>query len=86
MNEFLEKIKLILNDEFDDFLNCYEGENFRGLRVNTLKTSFEELNKIIGFDLKKTPFCKNGAYMIQLPKIWQFSPNGQERSSGRIKT
>ena len=63
MNEFLEKIKLILNDEFDDFLKCYEGENFRGLRVNTLKTSFEELNKIIGFDLKKTPFCKNGAYI-----------------------
>lgn len=63
MNEFLEKIKLILNDEFDDFLKCYEGEIFRGLRVNTLKTSFEELNKIIGFDLKKTPFCKNGAYI-----------------------
>lgn len=63
MNEFLEKIKLILNDEFEDFLKCYEGESFRGLRANTLKISFEELKDIIGFDLKKTPFCKNGGYI-----------------------
>lgn len=63
MNEFLQRIKLTLNNEFDDFLKCYEGENFRGLRVNTLKTTFEELEKHIGFELKRTPFCSNGSYI-----------------------
>lgn len=63
MDKFLEKIKLILNDEFEDFLKCYEGDNFRGLRVNTLKSSFEKLNTLLDFDLEQTPFCKNGAYI-----------------------
>ncbi|MCH5300305.1 MAG: RsmB/NOP family class I SAM-dependent RNA methyltransferase [Ruminococcus sp.] len=63
MNEFFTKIKEILNDEFEDFLKCYNGDNFRGLRVNTLKISFEELKDIIGFELVNTPFCKSGAYI-----------------------
>lgn len=63
MDKFLEKIKLILNDEFEDFLKCYESDNFRGLRVNTLKSSFEKLNALLDFDLEKTPFCENGAYI-----------------------
>lgn len=79
MNEFLIRIKEILNDEFDDFLKCYNGDNFKGLRVNTLKSSFEELKRFIGFELKKTPFCKNGAY---IPKEVQSLGNNPLHHAG----
>ena len=72
MENFLIKMKTLLGDEYEDFLKCCEGENYRGLRVNTLKYTFEKLNSALGFQLRKTPFCKNGAYrrrILLLPAI-----------------
>ena len=37
MNEFLSRMQALLGDEYPAFLRYYEGENFRGLRLNTLK-------------------------------------------------
>lgn len=63
MQEFLDRMKALLGDEYNSFLEYYEGENFRGLRVNTLKCSVEKLKSIIGFELKPTPFCSEGFYI-----------------------
>ncbi len=63
MNEFLDRMKALLGDEYNSFLEYYEGENFRGLRVNTLKCSVEKLKNLIGFELKPTPFCAEGFYI-----------------------
>ena len=63
MNEFLDRMKALLGDEYNSFLEYYEGENYRGLRVNTLKCSVEKLKKLIGFELKPTPFCAEGFYI-----------------------
>lgn len=63
MENFLIKMQTLLGDEYEDFLKCCEGENYRGLRVNTLKYTFEKLNSALGFQLRKTPFFKNGAYL-----------------------
>ena len=51
MNIFLDKMKALLGDEFDDFLKFYNssGEHYRGLRVNTLKCSVEKLEKLLDF-------------------------------------
>lgn len=59
MNIFLDKMKALLGDEFDDFLKFYNssGEHYRGLRVNTLKCSVEKLEKLLDFDLKSAPFA-----------------------------
>ncbi len=65
MEIFLEKIKSLLGDDYENFLKCCQGENFRGLRSNPLKISFEELSGLLDFNLKKMPFCKNGAYLPQ---------------------
>ncbi len=64
MEIFLDRMKSLLGDEFDEFLNYYNGaETFRGLRVNTLKCSADKLRELIGFELKNTPFCREGFYI-----------------------
>ena len=34
---FEEKMKLLLKEEFEDYIACYEEPRFYGLRVNTEK-------------------------------------------------
>lgn len=63
MNEFLFKMKSLLGDEFENFLKFYEADNFRGLRVNTLKCSADKLKSLLSFELKPTPFCYEGFYI-----------------------
>lgn len=66
MDEFLNRMNLLLNDSFNDFLKFYNDEkNYRGLRANTLKCSFEKLESLLDFQLEKTPFCTEGAYIPQ---------------------
>lgn len=63
MNDFLFRMKSLLGDEYDEFLKFYEAENFRGLRVNTLKCSVEKLKNLLDFELNNTPFCGEGFYI-----------------------
>lgn len=64
MNDFLERMKSLLGDEFNDFLKFYNSDdNFRGLRVNTLKCSPQKLESLLEFELRKTPFCDEGFYI-----------------------
>lgn len=65
MNKFLLKMKSLLGDEYNEFLKYYESENFRGLRVNTLKTTPEKLLPLLDFKAEKTPFCNEGYYIPQ---------------------
>lgn len=56
-------MKSLLGGEFDEFLKFYEADNFRGLRVNTIKCAPEMLAKLLDFELKPTPFCKEEFYI-----------------------
>ena len=38
-DKFLEDMKEILKDEYEDFIKSYENEKTTGLRINTLKIS-----------------------------------------------
>lgn len=63
MNEFLFRMKSLLGNDFDEFLKFYENENFKGLRVNTLKCSVDKLKSLVDFELENTPFCDEGFYI-----------------------
>lgn len=63
MKDFLFRMKSLLGDEYEEFLKYYEADNFRGLRVNTLKCSSERLRSLLDFELKPTPFCREGFYI-----------------------
>ena len=56
-------MKTLLGDGYDEFLSYYEGDNFRGLRVNTLKCSADKLKQYLPFAFDPTPFCPDGYYI-----------------------
>jgi NOL1/NOP2/sun family putative RNA methylase len=53
---------LLGEEEYQEYLKSFEQKNVRGLRVNTLKISPEEFEKISPFSLKKIPWTENGYY------------------------
>lgn len=63
MDKFLFRMKSLLGDEYSEFLKYYEADNFRGLRVNTLKCTPDTLKCLLDFELKNTSFCKEGFYI-----------------------
>ena len=58
--KFLEDMKEILKDEYDDFIKSYEEPKTTGLRVNTLKISKEELLNLNLFNLTQIPWANEG--------------------------
>ena len=60
--QFLDEMKEILGDEFDDFLKSYDEPKTTGLRLNTMKLNKEKLLEII------KPFLKTnyGKYLKSL--------------------
>nr|WP_097157176.1 RsmF rRNA methyltransferase first C-terminal domain-containing protein [Bacillus oleivorans] len=60
--DFLEKMRELLQDEFEAFLNSYEEERQQGLRVNTLKITVEEFQTLSPFTLKPIPWVEEGFF------------------------
>lgn len=60
--EFLDRMKALLGDEIDSFLESYDDPRLYGLRVNTLKISVEEFLKITSFKLTPIPWTRDGFY------------------------
>ena len=60
--QFLNKMKKILQDDYEAFLASYEQPKVQGLRINTLKISVEDFLKISPFALEPIPWCKEGFY------------------------
>ena len=63
--EFLETMKEMLGDEYQAFLDSYEEPRKYGLRVNTLKISPEEFQKLAPFHLEPIPWTDNGFYYLE---------------------
>ena len=60
--EYLEKMKELLKDEYDDYLQSFEEERVYGLRANTAKICVEDFLKIAPFHLKPIPWTSDGFY------------------------
>lgn len=62
--QFLDRMKALLKDEFDDFLKSYEEERYQGIRVNTLKISVEDFLKLSPYKiLDRVPWEERGFYI-----------------------
>ncbi|MCU0510327.1 MAG: RsmB/NOP family class I SAM-dependent RNA methyltransferase [Anaerolineae bacterium] len=53
---FLQRMRTLLGDEFDAFKASYDKPPVQGLRVNTLKTTAEQLRARLGWDLPPVPW------------------------------
>lgn len=63
MDEFLSKMKELLNEEFDNYLKCMSEPAYKGVRLNTLKADRDTLLELLPFKVRETPFCKDGYYI-----------------------
>lgn len=59
---FEERMKELLQEEFEEYKESFYKEHFSGLRVNRLKITPEEFLKISPFQLERIPFIENGFY------------------------
>ena len=60
--KFENKMKELLQDEYDKYLQCYDEPRYYGLRVNTNKISVEDFLKIAPWPLTPVPWIANGFY------------------------
>ena len=60
--EFENRMKTLLGDEFEDFKKSFDEPPVRAFRVNTDKISLEDFEKINPFGGEKIPYVPNGFY------------------------
>lgn len=60
--EFLDEMKKMLGSEYEDFVNSYDKEYYRGMRCNTLKTDPSEFEEKTPFISGRIPWTDNGYY------------------------
>lgn len=60
--KFLERMKEMLGEEYEEFLQSYEQPRTFGLRVNTRKISPEAFEKRKLFPVKQIPWVENGFF------------------------
>lgn len=60
--DFIEKMKVLLKEDFESFIKELDKEPYRALRVNTLKITTDEFKRISPFSLKPVPWCDMGFY------------------------
>lgn len=61
--EFTGRMKILLGDEYEDFINALHGTPVKGFRVNTEKIPLEDFEKINVFGTEKIPYVRNGFYL-----------------------
>ena len=60
--QFLNRMKQMLGDEFPAFLESYEQDKYQALRINPQKTTISSFMEKSPFSLKQVPWEKNGFY------------------------
>lgn len=59
--EFVNRMKELLGDEYDEFISSYEDGNYHGLRINPLKLS--QADEVVGeLTNRPVPWCATGYY------------------------
>ena len=59
---FLERMKEMLGDDYDAFLESYGNPRTYGLRVNTAKLSCQDFEKLSPFEIRPIPWISNGYF------------------------
>ncbi len=59
---FLEKMKVLLGDEYKEYMACFDEAWHPGLRANTMKITPDALEKMLPWPLEPVPWCREGFY------------------------
>lgn len=61
--DFQEEMKKLLKDEYKLYEDSFDSEPFRGISINRLKATPEQVQKILPFTITKSPFYTDGWYI-----------------------
>ena len=61
-DKFIENMKDLLGTDFESYIESFNAPRYYGLRVNTLKTDTEYIEKNTDFLTDKVPWCETGYY------------------------
>ena len=56
-------MKLLLQEEYEEYVKTLDMPMYRGVRVNTLKCAVEDFTKEFPHSLSVSPFCKESLYI-----------------------
>lgn len=59
---YLDKMKSLLQHDYESYIDSFKQKNFVGIRVNTLKISVSQFKKLTNFDLEPVSWCDTGFY------------------------
>ena len=65
-DKYLNAMKSLLKDEYDDYLACFDSPQIHSLRINTSKISVDRFKEIFPYNLEQVPWCKDGFYFDDL--------------------
>lgn len=65
-DKYLNAMKSLLKDEYDDYLACFDNPQIHSLRVNTSKISVDRFKEIFPYNLEQVPWCKDSFYFDDL--------------------
>jgi NOL1/NOP2/sun family putative RNA methylase len=61
--KFEEKMKKLLKDDYEEFMDSFDHRNIRGIRRNSLKISEDDFLKKIEYIEGQIPWCSEGYYI-----------------------
>lgn len=61
--DYKNRMKILLKEEYEEFLSCYDKQSLKGIRINTLKINEENFKKIFNIKLEKSKFSKDSFYI-----------------------
>lgn len=63
---FKDRMKTLLKEEYESFIDSYNETDVKSIRVNTLKVSVEDFIKLSPFELEKIPYTSDGFYVKEV--------------------
>lgn len=60
--QFLQRMQDMLGEEYTEFIHSFEGEHYRGLRINMRKSDVKDFLAVSPFALTQVPWTINGFY------------------------
>ncbi|HEX3038347.1 MAG TPA: RsmB/NOP family class I SAM-dependent RNA methyltransferase [Oscillospiraceae bacterium] len=62
-NDFIDRMKIMLREEANEFFACYQQPHFRGIRLNPLKCAEQTLRDTLPFQIQAAPFSPLSYYI-----------------------
>lgn len=61
-DKYVEKMKTLLDSEYEEYIKSFEEKSVDGIRINTLKTDKDNFRSFCDYQLEDVKWCEEGFY------------------------